>query len=332
MKKKLLLLISALLLCGAGYFVYQRFISPTRIALVNFLSYQSSNIILSNKDKFIKFEEVSTDELDKLKGFDFVLIWGMGMKISEEQRDKLIEISRRVPFHSFAVTNPDNDISTLSEKDLKRVSEYLDSANKDNYQNLALYVRKYIDKKWFASEPAPAIERKENVYFHLDDELSFNNLKDYENYIREHGFYKEGAPRVAVVAGLHDPFAGNKEHLNGVISALQDEGMNVYPFTAQAKRIEFLEEIAPDAIVYFPHGQMMMGAPEKFIDWIKQKNIPFFTGLSVLTLKEQWEKDPMGMAGGFLGQTVVMPELDGALYPYVVIAQDKNKDGYYFLN
>ena len=332
MKKKLLLLISALLLCGLGYFVYQRFVSPTRIALVNFLSYQSSNIILSNKDKFIKFEEVSTDELDKLKGFDFVLIWGMGMKISEEQRDKLIEISRRVPFHSFAVTNPDNDISTLSEKDLKRVSEYLDSANKDNYQNLALYVRKYIDKKWFASEPAPAIERKENVYFHLDDELSFNNLKDYENYIREHGFYKEGAPRVAVVAGLHDPFAGNKEHLNGVISALQDEGMNVYPFTAQAKRIEFLEEIAPDAIVYFPHGQMMMGAPEKFIDWIKQKNIPFFTGLSVLTLKEQWEKDPMGMAGGFLGQTVVMPELDGALYPYVVIAQDKNKDGYYFLN
>ena len=332
MKKKLLLLISALLLCGAGYFVYQRFVSPTRIALVNFLSYQSSNIILSNKDKFIKFEEVSTDELDKLKGFDFVLIWGMGMKISEEQRDKLIEISRRVPFHSFAVTNPDNDISTLSEKDLKRVSEYLDSANKDNYQNLALYVRKYIDKKWFASEPAPAIERKENVYFHLDDELSFNNLKDYENYIREHGFYKEGAPRVAVVAGLHDPFAGNKEHLNGVISALQDEGMNVYPFTAQAKRIEFLEEIAPDAIVYFPHGQMMMGAPEKFINWIKQKNIPFFTGLSVLTLKEQWEKDPMGMAGGFLGQTVVMPELDGALYPYVVIAQDKNKDGYYFLN
>ncbi len=332
MKKKLLLLISALLLCGAGYFMYQRFVSPTRIALVNFLSYQSSNIILSNKDKFIKFEEVSTDELDKLKGFDFVLIWGMGMKISEEQRDKLIEISRRVPFHSFAVTNPDNDISTLSEKDLKRVSEYLDSANKDNYQNLALYVRKYIDKKWFASEPAPAIERKENVYFHLDDELSFNNLKDYENYIREHGFYKEGAPRVAVVAGLHDPFAGNKEHLNGVISALQDEGMNVYPFTAQAKRIEFLEEIAPDAIVYFPHGQMMMGAPEKFINWIKQKNIPFFTGLSVLTLKEQWEKDPMGMAGGFLGQTVVMPELDGALYPYVVIAQDKNKDGYYFLN
>ena len=194
MRRKLLLFVLALLLCGVGYFVYQRFISPTRIALVNFLSYQSSNIILSNKDRFIKFEEVSTDELDKLKGFDFVLIWGMGMKISEEQRDMLIEASRKIPFHSFAVTNPDNDISTLAEEDLKRVSEYLESANKNNYQNLALYVRKYIDKKWFATEPAPAIERKENVYFHLDDELSFSNLKDYEDYLKQHNFYKEGAP------------------------------------------------------------------------------------------------------------------------------------------
>ncbi|ERI61988.1 CobN/magnesium chelatase domain protein [Capnocytophaga sp. oral taxon 863 str. F0517] len=331
-RKKWFLLLSVLLLCGVGYFVYQRFVAPTRIALVNFMSYQSSNIILSNKDKFIKFEEVSTDELDKLKGVDFVLVWGMGMKVTEEQHNRLIEVSQKVPFHSFAVTNPDNDLSNLSKADLKRVSEYLESGSKENYQNLARYIRKYIDKKWFALEPAPAIERKENVYFHLDDELSFDNLQAYEAYLKEHHFYQEGAPKVAIVAGLHDPFAGNKEHLNGVIKALQDEGMNVYPFTAQAKRMTFLEEINPDAIVYFPHGQMMMGAPEQFINWIKQKNIPFFTGLSVLTLKEKWEKDPMGMAGGFLGQTVVMPELDGALYPYVVIAQDKNKDGYYFLN
>ena len=38
MRRKLLLFVLALLLCGVGYFVYQRFISPTRIALVNFLS------------------------------------------------------------------------------------------------------------------------------------------------------------------------------------------------------------------------------------------------------------------------------------------------------
>ena len=332
MRKKIVWLFLALLLCGGGYFLWRKYVAPTRIALVNFLSYQSSNVILSNKDRFIRFDEVPLEELDRLRGYDFVLIWGMGMKITQEQRELLQEISQKVPFHSFAVTNPDNDINSLGATDSQRISEYLESANRDNYQNLARYVRKYIDKKWFAQEPAPAIERKENVYFHLDDDLSFDSLQAYEKYIREHNFYKEGAPRIAIVAGLHEPFAGNKEHLNGVISALEQEGMNVYPFTAQSKRIEFLEEINPDAIVYFPHGQMMMGAPETFINWIKQKNIPFFTGLSVLSLQEDWEKDPMGMAGGFLGQTVVMPELDGALYPYVVIAQQKNKDGYYYLD
>ena len=126
------------------------------------------------------------------------------------------------------------------------------------------------------------------------------------------------------MAGIHDPFAGNKEHLNGVITALQNKGFNVYPFTAQIdKRMEFLKEINPDAIVYFPHGQLLMGNPEPFITYLKEKNIPLFTGLSILSLKEKWEEDPMGLFGGFLGQTVVMPELDGAIYPYVVIAQNR---------
>lgn len=332
MKKKILSIIALLLVVLAGYFVWRKYIAPTRIALVNFISYQASNIALSNKDKFIKFEEVSVDELDKLKDYDFVLVWAMGLKVSDEQRNQLIAAANRVPFHSFAVTNPDNDISSLSEQELQRVSAYLESGNKDNYQNLARYVRKYIDGKWFATEPSAPIERKENVYFHLDDELSFDSLEAYETYLKKHHFYKEGAPRIAVVAGLHEPFGGNKAHLNGVIRALQDEGMNVYPFTAQSKRIEFLEAIKPDAVVYFPHGQMMMGNPEAFTSWAKAHNVPLFTGLSVLALKDDWEKDPMGMSGGFMGQTIVMPELDGALYPYVVIAQEQNKEGYYFLN
>mgnify|MGYP000846408945 FL=1 len=332
MKKKILTFVALLFLLLAGYFVWRKYIAPTRIALVNFISYQASNIALSNTDKFIKFEEVPLDKLDQLKKYDFVLVWAMGLKISDEQRNQLIEAANRVPFHSFAVTNPENDISSLSENELKKVSEYLMSGNKANYQNLALYVRKYIDKKWFATEPAAPIERTENVYFHLDDERAFKTIDEYEKYLKENNFYKEGAPRIAMVAGLHEPFSGNKEQLNGVIRALQNEGLNVFPFTAQAKRIDFLNEIRPDAIVYFPHGQMMMGQPELFTNWAKEHNTPLFTGLSILALKSDWEKDPMGMSGGFMGQTIVMPELDGALYPYAIIAQEQNKDGYYLLN
>ncbi|MDO4879736.1 MAG: cobaltochelatase subunit CobN [Capnocytophaga sp.] len=333
MRKKILLLTSLLIMGIVGYFVYRKYMSPTRIALVNFITYQASNMAYSNKDRMVKYEEVPLDQLDKLKNYDFVLVWAMGLKISDEQRNQMIEASEKVPFHSFMVTNPDNELSTLNEVDLERITEYLDSGNKENYKNLARYIRKYIDKKWFATEPEPATERKENAYFHLEEDIAFDNLSSYEDYIKKHNFYKEGAPKIAVVAGIHDPFGGNKEHLNGVVKAIQDHGMNVYPFAAQvSKRMDFLREINPDAIVYFPHGQLLMGNPEEFIDFLKEKNIPLFTGLSVLSFKEKWEQDPMGLFGGFLGQTVVMPELDGALYPYVVITQDQNKDGYYFLN
>ena len=333
MRKKFLLLVSLLIIGIVGYFVYRKYMAPTRIALVNFITYQASNIAYSNKDKLVKYEEVSLEELDKLKNYDFVLVWAMGLKISDEQRNQLIEASQRVPLHSFMVTNPENELSTLNEMELKRITEYLESGNKENYKNLALYIRKYIDKKWFATEPAPAIERKDNAYFHIEDDISFDDLSSYESYIKRNNFYKEGAPKIAIVAGLHDPFAGNKDQLNGVIKAVQDKGMNAYPFTAQvSKRMDFLREIDPDAIIYFPHGQMLMGNPDEFIDFLKEKNIPLFTGLSVLSFKEKWEQDPMGLFGGFLGQTIVMPELDGALYPYVIITQDLGKDGYYFLN
>ena len=37
----------------------------------------------------------------------------------------------------------------------------------------------------------------------------------------------------------------------------------------------------------------------------------------------------MGMFGGFMSQSVVVPELDGAIYPYVVNDQELDKDGVY---
>ena len=115
MRKKFLLLVSLLIIGIVGYFVYRKYMAPTRIALVNFITYQASNIAYSNKDKLVKYEEVSLEELDKLKNYDFVLVWAMGLKISDEQRNQLIEASQKVPLHSFMVTNPENELSTLNE-------------------------------------------------------------------------------------------------------------------------------------------------------------------------------------------------------------------------
>ena len=88
-----------------------------------------------------------------------------------------------------------------------------------------------------------------------------------------------------------------------------------------------MKESSPDAVVYLSHGRLKMGDSEAVVEWLKEKNVPIFAPVSVLQLEEDWLKDKMGMFGGFMGQTIVMPELDGAIYPYVVIAQEKSDEG-----
>lgn len=326
-KTAIWIFLATIALCG-GWFIWITTASVTRIALVNFQPYQASNIALSNEDRMIKFEEISLDNIDKLKNYDFVLGFGMGLKIDDKQRAKLTEISKEVPMHFTSVTNPENNINSLDSLQLKKVSSYLESANKENYQNLVRYIRKDIDgKKLFAISPKDAVKGKENVYFHIDEKVAFNDIRSYEDYLKKNNFYKEGAPKVALISGIHDPFSGNKQYLDSIIVSFQKSGLNVYPVASFSERIKFLSEIKPDAVVYFPHGRLTMGNPDEAVDWLKQHNIPFFTPLSILQLEEKWMEDPMGMSGGFMGQCIVMPELDGAIYPYVLIAQEKTKDG-----
>ena len=66
------------------------------------------------------------------------------------------------------------------------------------------------------------------------------------------------------------------------------------------KRLAFLKEIQPDAVIHFAHGRMVMGQADAAVEWLKERNIPLFSPLSILQTREEWEKDPMGMFGGFM--------------------------------
>ena len=104
-KKKILLAVFVAVLLSACWFVWSKWASPTRIALVNFPNYQVSNIALSNSDSFIKFVDVPLEEIDKLDGYDFVLTWGMGLRINDEQRETFLKIAEKVPTHFISVTS-----------------------------------------------------------------------------------------------------------------------------------------------------------------------------------------------------------------------------------
>lgn len=330
-KKKVIIIAVLAITILAGVVVWNKLASKTVIALVNFQPFQTTSIVKSNAGRFIKYETVAADDIHKLKKYDFVMIFGMGLNISVEQRAVLKKTAEKgTPLLVYGATNPENNINSLDSLQREAVMAYLQNGNRKNYQNLARYVRKNIDgKMFFVETPAAVVESASDVLYHLDDNVSFTAVRDYEDYLRKNNFYQEGAPKVAIVGGLNDPFSGNRENIDAMIKSFQNSGLNVYPVSSMMKRMDFLREIAPDAVVYFAHGRMAMGQADAAAEWLKTQNIPLFAPLTILQTREAWENDRMGMFGGFMSQSIVVPELDGAIYPYVVNAQEIDDDGLY---
>lgn len=330
-KKRLPLILAVGVLVVFAFLGWMRWASTTKIALLNFQPFQVSNIMLSNTEPFVKYEVIEMDDIGKMKNYDFVMAFGMGLKTTPQQQDQIKkEMNEGVKIFTFAVTNPENDFCSIDSLQQERITGYLKQANKANYLNLARYVRHAIDgKKLFAPVAGNVDEALADAFFHLDESVAFEHVSEYEEYIKKQGAYTEGGRRIALVAGIHDPFSGNKAHLDSLIVSLQALGLNVYPISSTIRRLELLQEANPDAVIYFPHGRLMMRQPDAAVEWLKARNIPLFTPLTILQDRQEWESNPMGMFGGFMGQSVVMPELDGSIYPYSLVAQEKNSDGLY---
>lgn len=330
-KKYLILAVIVLLVCSAAWLAWDKWASPTKIALVNFQPFQTTSIVKANKDGFVKYENLPAEAFDKLNKYDMVIGFGMGMRITAEQREQLQQAADKgLPVFMYAPTNPANKINSLDSVQYETVASYLNNGNKLNYKNMARYIRQHIDgKKLFVTPADTAVEIASDVLYHLDDTRSFATVSEYEAYLKKAGFYKEGAKKLAIVGGMNDPFSGNRANIDSLILAFERSGMNVYPVSSVMKRLDFLKEIAPDAILYFPHGRIAMGQADAAVEWLKERNIPLFAPLTVLQTEEEWNEDKMGMMGGFMSQSIVMPELDGAIYPYVVNAQTIDSEGLY---
>ena len=116
---------------------------------------------------------------------------------------------------------------------------------------------------------------------------------------------------------------GQMADATGLIEALEKEGYNVYPVQSMTKFMSFIDEVQPDAIINMAHGRM----GDKMVDYLKAKNILLFAPLTINSLVDEWEKDPMGMAGGFMSQSIVTPEIDGAIRPFALFAQYEDEEG-----
>lgn len=331
MKRKLIIAGALVAVALIAWFVWAKVAGTTKVALVNFPNYQVAKMVKSLDNSFIDLEQLTIDDFDKLGRYDAIAIFGMGIRMTDEHRAVLEKLkAKQVPVFTTAVTDPVNNISSLDSVSNKRVTDYLANGGSVNYRSLFNYVRQELTgKSLFTGEIKDPVEISSDVLFHLDDEKVFDTVEAFEQYYKEKGFYKEKAPKVALIVGMAGPFDTNKDHLDSLIVSLEQRHINVYPVSGFANRLKFLEDIAPAAVIYMPHGRLLMGQGEKAVEWLKAHNIPMFCPITINDTYDNWMADKRGMAGGFMSQSIVMPELDGGIAPFALNAQFIDKDGLY---
>lgn len=331
MKRKLIIAGALVAVALIAWFVWTKVAGTTKVALVNFPNYQVAKMVKSLDNSFIDLEQLTIDDFDKLGRYDAIAIFGMGIRMTDEHRAVLEKLTaKQVPVFTTAVTDPVNNISSLDSVSNKRVADYLANGGSVNYRSLFNYVRQELTgKSLFTGEIKDPVEISSDVLFHLDDEKVFDTVEAFEQYYKEKGFYKEKAPKVALIVGMAGPFDTNKDHLDSLIVSLEQRNINVYPVSGFANRLKFLEDINPAAVIYMPHGRLLMGQGEKAVEWLKAHNIPMFCPITINDTYDNWMTDKRGMAGGFMSQSIVMPELDGGIAPFALNAQFIDKDGLY---
>ena len=323
-KKHIFLALLTVIVLGGLAKAYSAWVGTTRIAFLNYQAIALGQISHANDNAMIKLSEITTDDFDHLDDYDMIIVNGMGLRIDENQRKQLEEASYKVPTLTHAATNPANNIVSVDNFDADYLMQYIENGGKKNYQSMLAYIRKFIDgKKFMAPEPERVNERPDYLLTHFDpkdekgDELGFNSVREYNAFLAKNGLYKEGAPTIMLTG-----FMGAAPDME---KAFEKKGFMVYRINKLQSFIagHHADSIQANAVVNMAHGRL----GDYFVEFLKQKNIPLFSPLNINRLTTEWENDKQGMNGGFMSQSIVTPEIDGAIRPYVVFGQRINKEG-----
>ncbi len=317
--------IAALLVIAAGVVVWNAWFSATRIAFVNYQVITLGQIARANDNDRIRLAALDAEELDDIGKYDMVLINGMGLRITAEQRAAIQQAANDgLCVITTMATNPANAIVSADSVTLTTVKGYLNGGGRRNYRNLLTYIRRAVDGKTFDSEePDAPVEREEKQFYHNnpanpdDEEADFGGVAEYEAFLREHDLWREQAPRIIVTGQMGEPAE--------LVAALEKTGNTVYCIRDMqaAVRGGQADSIRPSAVINMAHGRM----GDEIVDYLAKRNILLFAPLNVNRLVDEWEADKMGMNGGFLSQSVVMPEIDGAIRPYALFGHRLDAEG-----
>ncbi len=331
MKKRMSIAVVAVLVLLAGWFGWSKFLSPTKIAMVNYPDFLYSKMAGAPNSKYIEFEAIDQTKLPNLEKYDMVFFFGMGLKLTAEQEAVVKELGEKgLPMYLQSSTVKGLNITYLPEEHKEKIEAYLDNGGNKNYRNLFNYIRLNIDgKQAFTAAPDPVFEIASDVLFYKDEEVAFKSVKEFETYCKKENIHKPGNKKVVFFTSIPGPFNANREHLNSLITELEQRNFNVYPVAAFAGRLDYMKNIDPDLIVYMPHGRLSLGggSASAITKYLKEQNVPVLCPVTVHQQYDEWKDDKQGMLGGLLSQSVTMPEFDGGIAPYALFAEYKNEKG-----
>ncbi len=328
-RKTLIFCAVAVVVFAIAALLYGRLASTTRIGTLNFADFSVEKFIRSNNNSFVEIESIPLDKVDKIEDYDMVLVRVHGSSMNATHLAAIEKaIANGVAVFSTESDNP--KINSLKGQELKYFDTLLDNGSVKNNQSLFNYVRKNIDgKTFFNGEYSEPIIVPADYYFHLGDDNFFASFEEYQKYYKEVGKYKEGAPRVVMLAGNINLQNSNEEHLAALINSLEEMGMNVYPISSFGmKKLQLIKAVEPNLIINNPHGRLVMGGAAAGEALLKGLNVPILAPVTVSELHDKWLKSKQGMEqGGLTSMSVVLPELDGAIAPFAVAAQFE-RNGY----
>ncbi|MDE7344134.1 MAG: cobaltochelatase subunit CobN, partial [Alistipes sp.] len=217
------------LLCAAGFWAWHALCGATRIAFVNYQAVALGQIARAADNPRIVIEELSPERFDRAGRFDMIFVNGMGLRITEAQREQLAQAAaRKVRVLTTAATNPANDIRSLDSLAAAAIKAYLSAGGRSNYRNMLHYVRKYVDgKRFFVSEPEPPVERLYGMLYHADpqqpdaEELEFGSVAAYHAFLERSGLAGDAMPGILVTGAMGEPA--------DLVRRLEQSGNRVYP-------------------------------------------------------------------------------------------------------
>ncbi len=326
MKKKIFLVLLAIVLIAASVSFWRSMCSTTQIGFVNYQAITLGEISKANDNSFISIKNQTLDDIDEWDDCDAILINAMGIRMTEEQREKIQALADKgLPILTTAATNPANLIVSMDEWDVDTLKQYLSEGGRQNYRSMLNYLRNDVNGKLFFNNKVEEVKIQDTqLLYHpnvkdLDEEdCSFSDVKSYQAYLAKNGLFKDKSAKNILIIGL----MGNAKDL---ILKLEETGNVVYAARDLKTLIRYhhIDSIKPNAIINMAHGRV----GDFMVDYLKDKNIPVFSTINVNRMTEEWEKDKQGMSGGFLSQSVIVPEIDGIIRPFVLFAIREGEDG-----